>query len=249
MKVDPIVLDILSRSEMNGKALQLPAGKLDRAVYSAVDKVLSAAGGKWNRKAAAHVFDEDAADAIEPILLTGEYRRTKQDFGQFDTPHAAALRVVELARIEKGMQALEPSAGLGNLASAAADAGAHVMCIEIDAKRVQALKDRGFASIIHADFLEVDGLLLHDRIIMNPPFAKQADIAHVQHAARFLKPGGRLVSIMSASVRFRSDRRSQAFRDQVADWGGAFEDLPDGSFAAADTNVRTCVVSFDRRAG
>jgi 16S rRNA G1207 methylase RsmC len=35
---------------------------------------------------------------------------------------------------------------------------------------------------------------------MNPPFARQADIHHVNHALKFLKPDGLLVSVMSAGV-------------------------------------------------
>ncbi|WP_210213566.1 methyltransferase [Mesorhizobium sp. M2A.F.Ca.ET.039.01.1.1] len=208
--------------------------------------MLTAAGGKWNKKAGAHLFEGDAAEAIEPILLTGTYQRTKQDFGQFDTPPDLAERIVAMAGIKHGMGVIEPSAGLGNIASEVLDAGGEVMCIEIDAKRVEALKRRGFRSIIHADFLSLHGLSPHDRVVMNPPFAKQADIDHVLHAAKFLKPGGRLVGIMSQSVLYRSDRKATAFRDQVAAWGGEFEELPAGAFKSAGTMVRACIVSFDR---
>jgi 16S rRNA G1207 methylase RsmC len=44
-----------------------------------------------------------------------------------------------------------------------------------------------------ADFLdcELDDLGF-DRIVMNPPFANARDTAHIRHAVRFLKEGGRL---------------------------------------------------------
>lgn len=74
---------------------------------------------------------------------------------------------------------------------------------------------------------------------MNPPFAKQADIAHVRHAHTFLATNGLLVSIMGASVAFREDKRTVEFRAWVAEHGGAIEALPDGSFKSSGTGVRT----------
>ncbi len=41
---------------------------------------------------------------------------------------------------------------------------------------------------------------------MNPPFSRQQDIRHVMHAAKFLKPGGRLVAVMGASAISGSNR-------------------------------------------
>lgn len=247
MKVEQNVLEILERSELEGNALRLPPAKLDRAMYTAVNKVIEAAGGKWNKKAKTHVFDGDAADTIDPILLTGEYTRTKQDFGQFDTPEELALDVVRRARIAPGMTMLEPNAGIGNLVDAAEKAGARVEACEIDAKRHQACKARCILAggIRLANFLAAPPAPVFDRVVMNPPFAKQADIAHVLHASRFVKPGGRLVSIMSASVTFRSDAISARFREFIQSQGGSFGHLPAGSFKQSGTMVQAVVASFD----
>ena len=83
-----------------------------------------------------------------------------------------------------------------------------------------------------------------DFVIMNPPFARQADIDHVLHAFRFLKPGGVLVSIMSAGVMFREDRKTKAFREFIDDHAGTVERLPSGSFKASGTMVEACVVKM-----
>jgi type I restriction-modification system DNA methylase subunit len=80
---------------------------------------------------------------------------------------------------------------------------------------------------------------------MNPPFAKQADIAHVTHAAKFLKPGGRLVSVMSASVTFRTDAKTEAFRGFINSKGAAHEKLAGGAFKESGTMVNAVIVSFD----
>lgn len=254
IKVEQRILEILERSALDGRHLRLPPSQLDRDVYIAVNKVIEAAGGKWSRTAKAHVFEQDAADTIEPILLTGEYTKAKQDFGQFDSPSAVVARMLELARIERGMDVLEPSAGVGNIALAAAAHGADVMCYEIDERRCDALvmasarAERRLGMVVHADFLAAEPAPVYDRIVMNPPFAKQADMAHVAHAAQFLKPGGRLVSVMSSSVTFRTDARSEEFRAALSSREHWQESLPTGSFKDSGTTVNAIIVSFDDRA-
>ena len=73
-------------------------------------------------------------------------------------------------------------------------------------------------------------------------YLTQADIHHVTHALKFLKPGGKLVSVMSASVIFRENKLTKEFRDLVESRGGFFEKLPDGSFKESGTMVRTVIV-------
>lgn len=247
MRVEQNILEILERSVVEGALLRLPPTQLDRNIYTAVNKVIEAAGGRWSRKERAHVFEGEAIDTIDPILLTGEYTLTKQDFGQFDTPEEVAMDVVRRANIEAGMSVLEPSAGLGNLVDAIEKAGGRVEGFEIDAKRLHACKERCILAggIRLADFLGSTPEPVFDRVVMNPPFAKQADIAHVLHAAKFLKPGGRLVSIMSASVTFRSDAKTETFRDFINARGASHGHLPTGAFKQSGTMVNAVVVSFD----
>ena len=54
-------------------------------------------------------------------------------------------------------------------------------------------------------------------MIMNPPFADKADIAHVRHALGFLRPGGLLIAVMAGGVTFREDRATAGFRELVED--------------------------------
>lgn len=247
MRVEQNIMEILERSVVEGALLRLPPTQLDRGTYAAVNKVIEAAGGKWNRKERAHVFEGDAVDTIDPILLTGEYTLTKQDFGQFDTPDEVAFDVVRRANIEPGMSVLEPSAGIGNLVDPIEKAGGKVEAFEIDAKRLHKCKERCILAggIRLSDFLRSTPEPVFDRVVMNPPFAKQADIDHILHAFQFLKPGGRLVSIMSASVTFRSDAKTEAFRNFINIRGATFGHLPAGAFKQSGTMVNAVVVSFD----
>lgn len=234
------VLKVLDAATIEGALLTLN-GSLDRKLYVETNKVLEAAGGKWNKKFKAHVFDGDAIDAIEPIILTGAYRVTKQDFGQFDTPDLLAKMVVGLAGVEDGMSVLEPSAGVGNIANAIDAAGADVTAVEIDEKRAAKL---GNYAVHITDFLDLTPYQSFDRVVMNPPFAKQDDIRHVLHAHKFLRGGGKLVAIMSASVMFRDNKLTSDFRDFVSAHGGTIDRLPEGSFKESGTGVNTCVVTI-----
>lgn len=245
------VLAALSAASFEGKEMRL-SNQLDRGLYAKVKKVVESAGGKWERKAAAHVFEGDAAEAIEPILLTGEIIRPA-DMGQFDSPPEVVARVIALADIEEGHFVLEPSAGVGNIAKAVIAAGAVVRAVEIDAKRVEKLKAEGIATRC-MDFLTLDpdmtmtpggNPLRFDRVVMNPPFAKQADIDHVTHAMRWLKPGGRLVSVMAAGVMFRQNRKTTDFVERMTDMGAEWEDLPEKAFKMAGTAVGTVILAVN----
>jgi predicted RNA methylase len=258
MKIERNIIGVLEAAQIDGNKLVLTS-QLDRSTYEAANKVLTAIGGKWSRKDKAHIFPEPAADVLDAVLLTGEYTRTKQNFGQFDTPEELARSVATRAMIQPGMLVLEPSAGLGRLIQATLDAGATaVHSVEIDPKRATGLRER-FRSlraepcparyqvlVNEADFLTLPASPIYDRVVMNPPFAKQADIDHIRHAFDFLLPGGRLVAIASSSVSFRSNQKATAFRSFVSENSGQIEALPDAAFKESGTNVSTVLVTIDK---
>lgn len=235
---------VLAEATIGAEGVKLN-GTLDRPLYQAVDKVLKAAGGKWNRKAGLHVFDGDPTDFLQPIIDTGEYRNLRSDLGQFDTPDALAADLVATADIRQGMLCLEPSIGVGNLAAAMIAAGGFVDGCEVDMGRVRTLVERGILPsdrILVADFLDTTPHPIYDRVVMNPPFAKKEDMRHVLHALKFLKPGGKLVSVMAAGVTFRTDMETSSFLATISRLGGSIEELPENSFKSSGTGVRTCVV-------
>jgi phospholipid N-methyltransferase len=162
----------------------------------------------------------------------------------FPTPPALAARMVELAGIEAGDRVLEPSAGTGNLAKAIRSAvpDAHLDLIEIDPKLCSILKTSGFG-VSCCDFLAAsmpvcpdseDG---HDCVLMNPPFSKGQDVAHILHAIKFLKPGGRLVAICANGPRQQAELRPLAT---------TWEELPEGTFADQGTSVRAALMVVQR---
>jgi len=233
-------LTVLSAGRCDGDRYYLPAGTLDRKLYESVNKVLTALGGKWNTKAKAHVFGESCEPLIEGAIETGNYVRPG-DMGWFPTPADLAAKVVTMAGIKPGMLVLEPSAGEGALAREALAVGGKVTAYEIDLRRAEKLTDIEGVTVAGGDFMQADPVQQFDRIVMNPPFAQRADVKHVLHAIKFLKPGGRLVSIMSAGILFRTDALTTSLRDEL----DHYEALPDDSFKASGTSVRTAAVVYN----
>ena len=248
--VSSAALTVLGSMVIDGRTARIGAGQLDRKLYAEVNKALEALGGKWNRKAQGHVFEEDPRDALDRVVLTGEFSDKRQDFGFFETPAPLAARVVEMADIRPGMDVLEPSAGRGALVRAvqAAARSTLIGAVEIQPENARALHSLG-VDVREADFLALPVTGQVDRVVMNPPFARQADIEHVCRAFAWLRPGGRLVSIMSAGVTFRQDRKTQAFQMLVRQNGGEIEELPPGSFAESGTGVPTVLVTLEKPGG
>ena len=73
----------------------------------------------------------------------------------------------------------------------------------------------------------------------------QADIDHVLHAFKFLKPGGRLVSIMASSVTYRENKKTIDFRELI-NRQGFIEQNPVDAFKASGTRVNTVTVVLNK---
>lgn len=162
--------------------------------------------------------------------------------GFFPTPKGIVEQMVELADIEPGMSVLEPSAGKGDIADVIREKhpDAELNTIEYQTELAEILKLKGHPVIV-GDFLEHRER--HDRIIMNPPFEKGQDIDHVRHAYEQLEPGGRLVSVMSPGPFFKTDKKSQAFREWLDTTSWWMEQLPEGAFKGKEAFRQTGVAS------
>ena len=171
-------------------------------------------------------------------------------YGHFPTPPAAAHEVMRAASIfppydrrPEPLLVLEPSAGAGNLARQAVEAGGLVDCVEIQPHLAQQLQaSRCYRRVTEGDFLLQPPRPVYDRILMNPPFDQERDIDHVMHAMQFLKPDGLLVAIMSAGTEWRETKKARAFRDYMGTRKASWRDLPPGSFSEVGTNVNTVIV-------
>lgn len=98
-------------------------------------------------------------------------------------------------------------------------------------------QDRPRVAIKQRDFMTTtpDELGLFDAVAMNPPFKMRSDIRHIEHARKFLKPGGRL-----AALCLSGPRQFATLRAIAATW----EDLPASTFAKEGTRVFTSLLTI-----
>lgn len=245
-KLTPEVLGVLSRVTVEQGSMcwvaRVTDGQLDRKVYLGFNGAMEAIGGTWNKKVKGHLFDHDPTDEIEALLLTGEYK-TKYAGDFFQTPPELARRMVAWA-VRAGDLVLEPSAGHGRIVAEALKVTGEnrVIACEVDAER--ALKLPPGCDVRACDFLTIDPFAV-DAVVMNPPFSKGQECAHILHAMKFLRSGGRLAAVTSAGVTFRQTKPYEELR--AALFGTArVEELPAKTFSAEGTDVSTVLITWTK---
>ena len=167
--------------------------------------------------------------------------------GYFPTPDPVIKQMIEFADIQPEHRVLEPNLGSGAIADAVKPLCSEVKGFEINHTLAEICDAKEYL-IEQRDFLEVlpEEITSYERILMNPPFEKLQDIDHVMHAIKMLKPGGRLVSIMSPGPFFRTDNKSTAFRNWLyEETEHQVIDLPPGAFKASGTGVASKMVVIE----
>jgi predicted RNA methylase len=241
-----VIRDSLTTMTVIGNSAKLSA-QLDRVDYAKVNKILEALGGKWNKKAGAHVFaDCDPEEVIANYLETGKLDKP-QKFGFFPTPQPLARDLVKRAGLQPGRTVLEPEAGVGGIALICAEIVGkdNIVCYELQQKNCDVLRSLGF-NVTQADFLTVEPTQLFDFIILNPPFEKQADIDHVKHAFRFLVPGGTMAAIISIGVTFRTNSKTTQFRAFLDSMGAKITINDKDAFKESGTAAQTVSIVFQK---
>lgn len=157
-------------------------------------------------------------DRIAGRHENGTAPRAISVFQLFQTPPDLAAYLVSLLDLKPGARVLEPSAGLGRLLDALQPCQpSEVVAVEIAPECAGELfrQDRHGVTIKQRDFLatEPGDLGLFDAIAMNPPFHIRSDIQHIQHARKFLKPGGRL-----AAICMNGAQRRAVLRPLTSNW-------------------------------
>ncbi len=244
LKISAEVRDVLARSTVRpstsmGWVLKLPDGQLDRGLYVEVDKVLKSWHGKWNRSAKAHVFSADPS----PLLLAEDGVEDKKwSLQQFFTPPEVAKKVVELAGFAR--RVLEPSAGTGCLVRAFQKEWwdrdhYHVTLVEKDDALAYKLAEDDH-TVFCLDFLLISPHRAFDLVLMNPPYRDGQYAAHVLHALKFLRPGGRLVAVVPANW-----DDSDPLDLEFTKFGIKEVELDPGAFRASGTNIATSILVFE----
>jgi protein-L-isoaspartate O-methyltransferase len=250
--ITPDVARILEVSRIEGMTLYLPPQPLARQTYEAVNKVLAAMGGTWTRQVKGHVFAEDPSEALDQALMLGyavKERVLRQDFY---SPLDVVDRLILLAEPKPDALTLEPSCGDGAIVHGILREIPHVDVCEVNELAVRRTVHRFGHQAVHVvcgDFLTYAPGAIYDRIVANPPFSKQQDLAHVGHMLDVLKPRGIVVSVMGNSITFRTDRRTQALqaRLEAECIEHTITPLPDEAFKESGTLVRAVVLKAVKR--
>ena len=151
----------------------------------------------------------ESAEKVAKEQAEAELRNCDVE-GFFPTPSTVIRVMLEQAGDMWDKTVLEPSAGKGDLVQAALKAGAKsVKAFEIAPRLAdyvgRFVRPVGSTQCVvahQADFmgqLPVGDHARVDVVLMNPPFERDAAPAHVLHALSWLKPGGRLVSVMPSN--------------------------------------------------
>lgn len=239
--------EVLQQCTVEGLIVKLPAEQLDRNLYLEVAKALNLIGGKWKGgKTQGFVFQTDPTDLLNQIA-SGESQNLKKEFQFFGTPADLADELVALADLKPDNVILDPSAGQGAIVEAVkrANPTANVYAIELMEVNSVILSQK---RITHekGDFLSIPLRPVFDKIIANPPFSKNQDIDHVKRMYKVLKPGGRLVSVMSEHWRFAEEKKSQKFREWVDEMCAENIPIDRGRFKDSGTMVGGVIVIIDK---
>lgn len=180
----------------------------------------------------------------------------------YPTPDAVACKMVALVDLNKVETILEPSAGYGNLAAAAARAydihhyrgfseresdpfhSEVIDLVEIDEKCRAYLKSKN-ANVIAEDFLKLQTFKRYDLIIMNPPFSD--GVKHLLKAIEMQKYGGQIVCLLNSETinnPYTLERKVLAekikqYDGKVYDYGACFAN------SERPTDVNVCCVYID----
>lgn len=244
--ISDVIRDSLTTMTVIGNSAKLSA-QLERADYAKVNKILEALGGKWNKKAGAHVFAGcDPEEVIANYLETGKLDKPVK-FGFFPTPAPLARQLVKMSGLKPGDTVLEPQAGVGGIANICAEVvgKGNVTCYEIQQKNCDVLRSLGF-QVEQADFLTVEPTRLFSHVICNPPFEKQADISHVLAGFRFVQPGGTMAAIMSIGVTFRTNSKTTQFRAFLDSLGAKITVNDKDAFKESGTAAQTVSIVFQK---
>lgn len=240
--------DILKQCTVEGNIIKLPPGQLDRKLYIEVAKSLELIGGKWKGgKIGGFVFQSDPTDLLYQIA-NGEKRNLKKEFQFFETPESTANELVMWADIKESDRVLEPSAGQGAIIRAIHRKfpGMNIDYCELMELNRSVLSGIANTSCVGHDFLKLEGRQ-YDKIIANPPFAKNQDIDHIRKMWDVLAPGGTIVTISSKHWWLSSNKKETAFKTWLMDnLEASVNSIEAGTFSESGTKVETFLIKIDK---
>ena len=191
--------------------------------------------------------------------LTNVIASKEAEQGFYPTPPALINKMLSMVSWDYVSSILEPSAGKGDLALAAAQkvhrnryeefnlSKIDLDCVEIDPYLRAILADKGFR-VIHDDFLTYQTHKRYSLIIMNPPFADGAK--HLLRANELLDDGGQMVCLLNAeTLRNPCTNERDLLARMIQEANGKVEFIPNAFLdAERKTGVEIAMVSYKKPA-
>lgn len=164
-------------------------------------------------KKAVESINEITSDILSMIPTQTKRSEEQIALQQFSTPPNIAYLASWVANIDKSDTVLEPSAGIGGLASFAKADGAKVYVNELSESRLNMLKELPFDGFFNENAEQINNILPDSIspsvVLMNPPFSSTGGrtknstknaIPHIEQALLRLQDGGRLVAIVGKGM-------------------------------------------------
>lgn len=251
--------EILQACRIEGTVIKLPTVQLERKLYLEVAKALELIGGKWKGgKVAGFEYPSDPSEHLAGLIsaLTDPDQpmpaknNPKKQFQFFETPDDVADWLVSLADIKPSHYICEPSAGRGAIIKAIQRVLPHKAVAYCELMPLNKSFIERIPKVVELsdDFLQYDKRGVFDRIIANPPFSKNQDIDHVRQMYDCLKPGGRMVSVMSKHWTFASNRKETQFREWIKEVKAETHTIPAGAFKQSGTMIESVIVVINKPA-
>lgn len=242
------VQEILKNCSVKGTIVYLPPGQLDRKLYHDVAKSLELIGGKWKGgKIMGFVFPANPSELLEQIA-NGEKRNLKKEFQYFATPDSIADEMVRYADIKDADIVLEPSAGQGAIIKAIHRQHPAKRVLYFELMDINRTVLSGIPNTFYcgSDFLTCKDCQF-DKIIANPPFAKNQDIDHIYKMWEVLKPGGKIVTIASKHWLLSANKKETAFKEWIYDTVEAdVNTIEAGAFEESGTKIETVLIEINK---
>ena len=164
-------------------------------------------------KKAVESIDEITESILNAIPTQTKRSEEQVSLQQFSTPPNIAYLASWVANIDNKDTVLEPSAGIGGLASFAKADGATVYVNELSDSRLEMLKQLPFDGFFKENAEQINNILPDSVspsvVLMNPPFSSTGGrtknstknaIPHIEQALLRLQDGGRLVAIVGKGM-------------------------------------------------
>lgn len=243
--------DVLKACTVSGLVVMLPPVQLDRKLYQETQKALELIGGAWNRKAQGFLFKEPPGDLLRQVA-SGTKRNIQKEYQFFWTSDILGDEMVSYLKIEEYDLVLEPEAGQGALIKAIHRKYPNqlVHYCELMPLNRTFLERLPNVQYITDNFLKLGHSKVttgvFDKIIANPPFSKNQDIAHINQMWDCLKPGGRIVTTASKHWQYATGKKETAFKNWLMETDSDIMEIEAGAFEESGTKIATCMLIIDK---